>query len=852
MTQISEATAIYLGTTAVDKVYLGEALIWSAAPPPAMTAELVPVVNDWTALDLAASLPASVGFPTFAITSGSLPAGYTLDPASGMLSGVSTTGDAAASVTVTAGAAETVVSIAAPRREMSNITTGGAYLTRPSALGLTEGPGLRRKMTFAARFTIPTDIAASARIFELFGRSQFQVFSSGKVNIKIMPPASSIPVVEWTSTGSVSDGLEHTLVVTADLNDIAPTMEITLDGAPWPGSFSTAPSASEIAVNRNGYGVGAFTGGTVPLPANAALRWLYVSFDDAIPGAAFEGVADPASLGSPSLFFGGLAADWNAGTNFGAVGGAFTATGTFIAQGAEAVVDPTPRAFPGATGHGRYTTGGRGGATIRVTSSADTGPGSLREALTTPGARYVIIEPGVGPVWLESGEIDIPALTHGDLTIDARRAPGFFLSMARLTVRASNVLVRGLRIYAGGEAGQPATQSITGATGTAGNMTGLPAEYWEWGDTRGQNGEQRHCIWLGDYTNESSTWSGAVQTRVYLDHCDFGWAPDKAITIFPLRQSFAPDYVGPTPCSDITIDGCIAFESLFGAHYNPESKTILDSLLVLVGERCARISFHGNLFATAAARFPALNSYCRDMELVNSWNANWGPNGTQLSGTYDEGAVTAPLAPENVAARVIVEETQSQLNIVRCVFDEGGATLSRPGGRSPVVMQADIPDRLHIADLVWNDPGGSAVTLTELKGLVRTGAGQKNAAGVLNGPIINISPTPVTPLRSTPLPPEVDLRAWVAANVGARNPDGSLHPIAARIVAQATARTLPSWAASPSEGWPATENTRGGPRGQWKVSWATETSTAGQTRLDRPDDAHLIYSPGGALKAAVS
>ena len=151
MTQISEATAIYLGTTAVDKVYLGDALIWSAAPPPAMTAELVPVVNDWTALDLAASLPASVGFPTFAVASGSLPAGYTLDAASGMLSGVSTTGQAASSVTVTAGAAETVVSIAAPRREMSNITTGGAYLTRPSALGLTEGPGLRRKMTFAAQ-----------------------------------------------------------------------------------------------------------------------------------------------------------------------------------------------------------------------------------------------------------------------------------------------------------------------------------------------------------------------------------------------------------------------------------------------------------------------------------------------------------------------------------------------------------------------------------------------------------------------------------------------------------------------------------------------------------------------------
>jgi len=727
---------------------------------------------------------------------------------------------------------------------MSNITTGGAYLTRPSALGLTEGPGLRRKMTFAARLTIPTDNSVSSTMFDLTGRHSFRVFSTGKINVVLFPPASTIPVVRWESAGNIKDGLEHTLVVTVDLNDAAPTVEITLDGAPMPGSFSTAPIASELAVNRNGYGVGAFSAGTNPLPANAALRWVYVSFDDAIPGAAFEGVLDPASLGSPSLFFGGLAADWNAGTNFGAVGGAFTAVGAFAAIGAEAVVDPTPRAFPGATGHGRYTTGGRGGATIRVTSSADTGPGSLRAALTTPGARYVIIEPGVGPVWLESGEIDIPSLTHGDLTIDARRAPGFFLAMARLKIRASNVLVRGLRIYAGGEGGQPSTQVITGEPGTAGNMTNLPAEYWEWGDTRGQEGDKRHCIWLGDYTNESSTWSGAVQTRVYIDHCDFGWGPDKVITIFPLTQSFAPNYVGPAPCSDITFDGCIAFESLFASHVNPSNKTTMSSLLVLIGERCEKISFNGNLFATAKHRFPEINKWCRGIDLINHWNANWGQNCVQLEGTYIEAAIVDPA--NNAANALIVADEQAQMNIVRCVFDEGSATQDRPGGRPPVMMVADVPDRLHIADLEWNTPDGSLVAAAQ----TRPQLNKMNAAGTLNGPMTNISATPVSPLSVTPLPPEVDLRAWVAANVGARNPDGSLHPIAARIVAQATARTLPSWASNEATGLPESTNLRGGPRGQWKVSWATETSTAGQSRLDRPDDAHLIYSPGGALKAA--
>ena len=44
-------------------------------------------------------------------------------------------------------------------------------------------------------------------------------------------------------------------------------------------------------------------------------------------------------------------------------------------------------AFPGAEGYGASTPGGRLGDVIEVTSLADTGPGTLREALTTSGPR---------------------------------------------------------------------------------------------------------------------------------------------------------------------------------------------------------------------------------------------------------------------------------------------------------------------------------------------------------------------------------------------------------------------------------------------------------------------------------
>src|SRR5690606_30425103 len=47
-------------------------------------------------------------------------------------------------------------------------------------------------------------------------------------------------------------------------------------------------------------------------------------------------------------------------------------------------------AFPGAEGGGAYSFGGRGGKVIVVTSLADSGPGTLREACEQGGARIVV------------------------------------------------------------------------------------------------------------------------------------------------------------------------------------------------------------------------------------------------------------------------------------------------------------------------------------------------------------------------------------------------------------------------------------------------------------------------------
>lgn len=108
-------------------------------------------------------------------------------------------------------------------------------------------------------------------------------------------------------------------------------------------------------------------------------------------------------------------------------------------------------AFPGAEGAGAHTPGGRGGRVIPVTTLADSGPGSLREAVRTPGPRIVVFRVG-GTIVLDR----ILKVEHPNLTLAGQTAPGDGITIRNgrnretpLRVETDDVVIRHLRFRPG-------------------------------------------------------------------------------------------------------------------------------------------------------------------------------------------------------------------------------------------------------------------------------------------------------------------------------------------------------------------------------------------------------------------
>lgn len=143
-------------------------------------------------------------------------------------------------------------------------------------------------------------------------------------------------------------------------------------------------------------------------------------------------------------------------------------------------------AFPGAEGHGRYVTGGRGGNIVHVTNLNDSGTGSLRSAVSSSN-RIVVFDVG-GIIELKS-ELTI----KGNVTILGQTAPYPGITLRYYTVRpnGNNIIMRFIRI---------------------------------------RRGEEKNVNDGAD-----ATWARNF-TGMILDHCSFSWSIDEIASFYDNRN----------------------------------------------------------------------------------------------------------------------------------------------------------------------------------------------------------------------------------------------------------------------------------------------------------------------------
>lgn len=235
------------------------------------------------------------------------------------------------------------------------------------------------------------------------------------------------------------------------------------------------------------------------------------------------------------------------------------------------------KVFPGAVGFGTDTPAGRGGKIIKVTTLDAKGPGSLREALDTPGPRIIVFEVG-GVIDLGKGSL---SLKQPFVTIAGQTAPspGITILRGSLYISSHDVLLQHLRV-------RPGDCGLAKGSG------------WE--------------------PDGISTSGGAH--HIVIDHCSVSWAVDENLT------ASGPRYDGPEATThDATFSNCIIAEGLRDSTH----KKGPHSMGSLIHDFCRNISILGNLYADNNQRNPFFKAHTTGV-VVNNVIQNPGSAAVQI------------------------------------------------------------------------------------------------------------------------------------------------------------------------------------------------------------------------------
>lgn len=262
-------------------------------------------------------------------------------------------------------------------------------------------------------------------------------------------------------------------------------------------------------------------------------------------------------------------------------------------------------AFPGAEGGGAYTPGGRGGKVIVVTSLADEGPGTFREACETGGARIIVFN--VSGVIRLSSPINLRAPY---VTIAGQTAPGdgVCLTGASFLIDTHDVVIRHMRFRRGAQ----------------------------------------------DVAFRDDAIGGNPVGNIMIDHCSASWGLDENMSIY--RHVYNRDETGhglKLPTVNITIQNSV-FSEAMDTYNHAFGGTI-------GGHNCM---FARNLFASNISRNCSVGMN-EGFNFVNNVTFNWwnrsvdGGDNTSLFNIINNYFKPGPITPldKPISYRILKPES---------------------------------------------------------------------------------------------------------------------------------------------------------------------------------------------------
>lgn len=234
-------------------------------------------------------------------------------------------------------------------------------------------------------------------------------------------------------------------------------------------------------------------------------------------------------------------------------------------------------AFPGASGAGASTVGGRGGVIYEVTNLNSIGPGSLHNGLALKGPRIIVFR--------VSGTIEVPngeRISNPYITIAGQTAPGGGITLSgknsiydTLNIKTHDVIIRYIRFRKGYNNATP-------------SQAGDTFSFFD------------------------------VASTSIIDHCSMSWAQDENGQVWGNSSGIQP--------RDLTFSWNIFAEPLAKHPTNfitgAGSSDAADNLV--------NIDAHHNLFANSSYRNPLIKN--KSFRLVNNIIYNWSLFATQLGG----------------------------------------------------------------------------------------------------------------------------------------------------------------------------------------------------------------------------